>query len=73
MDIQTIITNLERTVKGKQDLLKVMENFESADLATDTANRVTIDFLKMNIDELQLILLDCDKVRRSQHFTMAEA
>jgi hypothetical protein len=50
MDIQTIITNLERTIKGKTEYLSHITG-------------VKAEILQINIDELQRILDDLKSVK----------
>ena len=62
MNLQTVITNLKNTIAGKEQMLaeKIERNEQGWFNSTSeiVANRATIEFLKINIDELNRILDD---------------
>ena len=62
MNLQTVITNLRNTIAGKEQMLaeKIERNEHGWFNSTSeiVANRATIEFLKVNIDELNRILDD---------------
>jgi hypothetical protein len=61
MNIQTVATNLRKTIAGKEAYLSEWNN---ADL-TETADRIhratIVGMLKVNIDELKRILQDVEQ------------
>ena len=66
MNLQTVITNLKRTIAGKEKMLASLnpnnpysEEFKSE--GEVMARRATIEFLKINIAELKRILQDLDQ------------
>jgi hypothetical protein len=67
MNIQTVKTNLEQTIAGKEKMLKDMK-FQRAfgdgswqgDIAKQAAYFATQEFLEINIDELKRILKDVE-------------
>ena len=63
MNLQTIITNLQNTIAGKEMLLVTYENPSVGrhDVGSRMAMTATIEFLKVNIDELKRILADVEK------------
>ena len=65
MNLQTVITNLKNTIAGKEQMLaeKIERNEQGWFNSTSeiVANRATIEFLKVNIDELKRILADVEK------------
>jgi hypothetical protein len=64
MDIQTVKTNLEKTIAGKEELLAVFtkpENYDWLPQPDKTARDAVNAFLKVNIDELKRILEDVEK------------
>jgi len=54
--IQAVIDNLENTIRGKRALLADMDYYSGP------VNRVSQEFLRINVDELQRILDDLRKV-----------
>ena len=62
MNIQTVITNLRRTIAGKEMLLATYENplVGRHDVGSRMAMTATVEFLKVNIDELRRILQDVE-------------
>lgn len=65
--IYTIHDNLERTIKGKQEALDKMcsNNPYTIEFMSDgevMAYRATVEFLRINIDELKRILADVEEV-----------
>ena len=67
MNIQTVKTNLEKTIAGKEELLKhVRAKMLYEDVTGNVmANRATHDFLEINIDELKRILQDVEQCEPS--------
>jgi hypothetical protein len=67
MNIQTVKTNLEKTIAGKQrhleGLQECIRGLDALDDQGDTWFRatVTVEFLAINIDELRRILEDVEK------------
>ena len=64
MNIQTVITNLRNTIAGKEIYLANATKIrDEQDLTPeqDSANYVTIQFLKINIAELKRILQDVEQ------------
>lgn len=53
--VQVVISNLEKTIGGKQDLLDDMNHYSGS------TNRVMEEYLRININELQRILADLRK------------
>jgi hypothetical protein len=62
MNIQTVITNLRATIAGKEQMLTAtQENYRLSTMAEGMALTATIEFLKINIDELRRILQDVEQ------------
>ncbi len=65
MNLQTVITNLKNTIAGKEKLLAEKIDQKEHGWFNSTseivANRATIEFLEINIDELKRILTDVEK------------
>jgi hypothetical protein len=66
MNIQTVAQNLRNTISGKEKYLDRLSNPHDPydEFKTEggvMARRATIDFLKINIDELKRILADIEK------------
>lgn len=65
MNLQTVITNLRNTIAGKEKMLADMVDrnkhgwFNSTSEIVST--RATIEFLKVNINELKRILADVEQ------------
>jgi hypothetical protein len=55
MNIQTVKTNLEKTIAGKEELLKEWEHSDFVQL------RSVAKYVKVNIDELRRILQDVEQ------------
>jgi hypothetical protein len=56
MNIHTVVENLKNTIKGKEAYLA------SDAIARDTvAGQVLVSMLELNINELKVILHDCEK------------
>lgn len=62
MNIQTVIANLLNTIRGKEQLLAEYERSLCLAQMSDTA---TVEFLKLNIKELNAILTDCQAVQEA--------
>ena len=64
MNIYTVRDNLKNTIAGKEQMLaeKIERNEQGWFNSTSeiVANRATIEFLKVNIDELKKILADVE-------------
>ena len=67
MKVETIVANLERTIAGKEQYLKQLReeagetNPYAREFKSDgelMALRATIEFVKINIRELRMILID---------------
>lgn len=60
MNIETVISNLENTISGKDKLLTRLDNtkFEHGAVFAEAMNLSTIQFLRINIEELNRILDD---------------
>ena len=60
MNIQTVAQNLRNTIAGKEMMLATYENpsIGRHDVGSRMAMTATIEFLKINIDELKRILDD---------------
>lgn len=63
MNIQTVIANLLNTIAGKEQLLAEYEQRLCLAQMSDTA---TVEFLKLNLKELNDILADCMLVREAE-------
>ena len=62
MNIQTVITNLRATIAGKEQMLTAtQENYRLSTMAEGMALTATVEFLKINIAELQRILQDVEQ------------
>lgn len=64
MNIYTVADNLRKTIAGKEEYLSnAIKIRDEQDLTIEqaTANYVTIQFLKININELKVILFDVEK------------
>lgn len=61
MNLSTVITNLKNTIAGKEKMLAAtQENYRLSSMAEGMALTATIEFLKINIDELKKILADVE-------------
>lgn len=65
MNIQTVANNLRATIAGKEKMLADMIDRNEQGWFNSTSeivsNRATIEFLKINIDELKRILKDVEQ------------
>ncbi len=62
MNIQTVATNLRVTIAGKEQHLKTLNgDLIAGDYVDRTVTKTTIEFLKINIDELKRILEDVEQ------------
>ena len=68
MNIQTVAENLRNTIAGKEKMYKEQWNKMAfgdpswqGDIAKQMALKATIEFLKLNIDELKRILKDVEQ------------
>jgi hypothetical protein len=62
MNIHTVAENLRKTIAGKERYLAEMqENYRLSTMAEGMALTATIEFLKININELKVILFDVEK------------
>ena len=61
--IYTVRDNLKNTIKGKEEYLIKMQTkaIKAEDNANMAAAFATIEFLKININELKVILFDVEK------------
>lgn len=64
MNIQTLAQNLRRTIAGKEMMLATYENPIVGDhsVGSRMAKTATVEFLKINIDELKKILADVEAI-----------
>lgn len=62
MTLDQVIRNLENTILGKRELLGSL-NFYTG--GNGQAERVTAEFIRVNISELERILVDLKKVQAS--------
>ena len=60
MNLQTVITNLKRTIAGKEMLLETYKN-PGVNPYPKFVKEAMIDFLEVNIAELNRILADVEK------------
>lgn len=61
MKLETVITNLNNTISGKQELLDVLMSYPN-----NQASLIATEVLRMNIAELRRIREDILKVKISQ-------
>jgi hypothetical protein len=62
MNIQTVAQNLRVTIAGKEQHLKTLNgDLIAGDYVDRTVTKTTIEFLKINIDELKRILQDIEQ------------
>lgn len=66
MNIETVATNLRNTISGKEKALELYNKkaIKAEDSANMAAAFATIEFLKINIDELKRILADVEACRK---------
>tara|TARA_R110000868_G_scaffold9620_1_gene47486 strand:- start:5310 stop:5612 length:303 start_codon:yes stop_codon:yes gene_type:complete len=69
MNLEQVIANLERTIQGKRGFLFDSINFYTG--GDGVAERVTSEFLRVNISELERILTDLKQVLAAQHSEQA--
>lgn len=62
MQLATVIENMKRTIKQKQEFLSQM----SANPTSSDVDKVVCDFLAINIAELERILADLLKVAKQE-------
>ena len=65
MNIQTVKTNLENTIAGKEAMLASHQAYLRSSGTSGGENmaiHATVEFLKVNIDELRHILQDVESV-----------
>jgi hypothetical protein len=61
MNIHTVADNLRNTIAGKEQHLKTLNgDLIAGDYVDRTVTKTTIEFLKINIDELRRILQDME-------------
>lgn len=63
MNIQTVASNLRNTIAGKEQYLLAIQQertFVGLRDGEDIALKATAEFLKINIDELKVILYDVE-------------
>jgi hypothetical protein len=61
MNIYTVRDNLRNTIAGKEQHLKTLNgDLIAGDYVDRTVTKTTIEFLKINIDELKRILQDVE-------------
>ena len=62
MNLQTVITNLKNTIAGKEEALALYESRQDIPRAPGDQMAIvaTIEFLKVNINELKRILQDLE-------------
>jgi hypothetical protein len=66
MNIQTVAENLRKTIAGKEQHLKTLNgDLIAGDYVDRTVTKTTIEFLKINIDELKRILQDVEQCEPS--------
>lgn len=77
MNIQTVLANLLNTIKGKEKMLERnrirLVQRPALDDATYYAIKYTVDFLELNLKELNAILADCMAVREADIVRNLEA
>lgn len=66
MNLQTVITNLKRTIAGKEHALKeynkaINLSVDPLDVGERMAITATVEYLEINIAELRRILADVEK------------
>ena len=62
MNIQTVANNLRATIAGKEQHLRTLNgDLIAGDYVDRTVTKTTIEFLKINIDELKRILQDVEQ------------
>ena len=59
MKIETVLTNLDRTIEGKELFLSKL---------SEPTDSLAIGFVKLNLDELRRIHADLVKVKKSLDF-----
>ena len=69
MNIQTVANNLRNTIAGKEKMLEQTQKareFANLPDGNDAALFATVEFLKINIDELQRILQDVEQCAKKE-------
>jgi len=66
MNVDTVISNLERTIQGKMALLESYRACYKASRRSEIALAAVIDFLKININELVSILDDLKRIQQKK-------
>ena len=61
MTLEEIKNNLVNTIKGKKALRQAYEDDKADDWFDDFATRATIQYLEVNINELERILIDIEQ------------
>ena len=61
MNIYTVRDNLKKTIEGKEKALPMYEHVAKSTGATAMAASAAAEFLKININELKVILFDVEK------------
>lgn len=68
MTLQTIISNLTNTIEGKEKLLaSIQKTLLYCERDEELALKVTADFLKINLTELNHILDACREAYQTEH------
>ena len=68
MTLEQVISNLERTIQGKRDLLSDMAFYSDG---YDPVTQATRGFVEVNVAELDRILQDLRKVQTAQRAEQA--
>ena len=68
MTLEQVISNLERTIQGKRDLLSDMTFYSGG---YDPVTQATRVFVEINVAELERILQDLRKVQTAQQAEQA--
>ncbi len=61
MNIQTVKTNLEKTIAGKEQLLTKWQEFHPVESSDRSHKATMVGMLELNIDELKRILEDVEQ------------
>ena len=65
MNIQTVKTNLEKTIAGKEQLLTKWQEFHPVESSDRSHKATMVGMLELNIDELRRILQDVEQCEPS--------
>lgn len=68
MTLEQVIANLERTIRGKRELLSNMAHYSGG---SDLIAQATQGFVEVNVAELDRILQDLKRVQAVQHSEQA--